>query len=102
MHSAVGEVETGIALIRKNGEGLQDIMGAAVNVAQLIERIADASNEQTVASEGVAQSLERISNLVDNNVQSVQDARAATGELANAADELSKAGYPLTKCAQKT
>ena len=102
MHSAVGEVETGIALIRKNGEGLQDIMGAAVNVAQLIERIAKASNGQAVASEGVAQSLERISNLVDNNVQSVQDARAATGELANAADELSKAGYPLTKCAQKT
>jgi aerotaxis receptor len=101
MHSAVGDVETGIAMIRKTGEGLQGIIGVAANVAQCIERIADASKEQSVASEGVAQSLEGISNLVDSNVQSVQDARSATGELAKAADELSKAGYPLTKCAQK-
>ncbi|MFA6921492.1 MAG: PAS domain-containing methyl-accepting chemotaxis protein [Gallionella sp.] len=101
MHGAVGEVETGIALIRKNGEGLKEIMGAAVNVAQCIEHIAEASNEQSAASFGVSQSLERIANLVDNNVQSVQDARAATHELAKSADELSRAGYPLTKCAQK-
>jgi len=101
MQGAVGEVETGIDLIRKNGEGLQEIMGAAVNVAQLIERIADASNEQATASAGVAQSLEQITSLVDSNSRSVQDARAATQGLAKSADELSKAGYPLTKCAMR-
>jgi aerotaxis receptor len=101
MRGAVTEVEKGIALIRKNGEGLKEIMGAAVNVAQRIEHIAQASNEQSVAGEGASQSLERIANLVDSNVQSVQDARAATKELASSADELSKAGYPLTKCAHK-
>lgn len=100
MQGAVSEVETGIALIRKNGEGLKEIMGAAVNVAHRIEHIANASNEQSVAGEGVSQSLERIANLVDSNVQSVQDARAATNALAGSADELSRAGYPLTKCAQ--
>ncbi|MDO8208085.1 MAG: PAS domain-containing methyl-accepting chemotaxis protein [Gallionella sp.] len=102
MQSAVGEVETGITLIRKNGEGLKEIMVAAVNVAQHVEHIADASQEQSTASEGATQSLERIANLVNSNVQSVQDARAAAKELAKSADELSKAGYPLTKCALRS
>lgn len=99
MQSAVGEVETGITLIRKNGEGLKEIMAAAGNVAQRVEHIASASQEQSTASEGATQSLERIASLVSSNVQSVQDARAAAKELAKSADELSKAGYPLTKCA---
>lgn len=102
MHHAVGEVETGIALIRKNGLGLKEIMGAAVNVAQRVEHIANASQEQSAASEGASQSLERIAGLVSNNVQSVQDARAATKELAESADELRRAGYPLTRCAQQS
>ncbi|MFA6970929.1 MAG: PAS domain-containing methyl-accepting chemotaxis protein [Gallionella sp.] len=102
MRSAVGEVETGIALIRKNGVGLKEIMVAAVNVAQCVEHIANASQEQTAASEGATHSLERIASLVNHNVQSVQDARAAAKELANSADELSRAGYPLTKCALKS
>jgi len=36
---------------------------------------------------------------VDSNTHSAQDAKSATEELAKSADELSKAGYPLTKCA---
>ena len=47
----------------------------------------------------MAQSLERITGLVDNNTHTAQDAKTATEELEKAADELSKAGYPLTKCA---
>lgn len=100
MHSAVGEVEVGIAQIRKNGEGLKDIMEAAVNVAQRVGHITVASQEQSAAGEGASQSLERIAGLVCNNVQTVQEARAVTKELAKSADELGRAGYPLTKCAQ--
>jgi aerotaxis receptor len=102
MQGAVGEVETGIALIRKSGEGLKNIMSAAVNVAQRIEHIANASHEQSVASAVTTQSLDRIASLVDSNTQSVQDARSATKQLAESADELSHAGYPLTKCARKS
>ena len=99
MHGAVSEVETGIALIRKNGDGLKEIMVAAVNVAERIEHITTASREQSAASESVANSLERISGLVDNNTQSAKDAKSAAEELAKSAEELKKAGYPLTKCA---
>ena len=99
MHGAVSEVETGIDLIRKNGEGLKEIMAATVNVAERVEHIATSSKEQSAAGESVASSLERITALVDNNAQSASDAKAAAEELAKSADELKKAGYPLTKCA---
>jgi len=99
MHEAVSEVETGIALIRKNGEGLKEIMNATINVAGRIEHIATASSEQSAAGEGVANSLERINGLVDNNAQSASAAKQAMDELSRSAGELRKAGYPLTKCA---
>jgi len=101
MHWAVTEVENGIDLIRKNGEGLKEIMKATTNVAEHVGHIANASSEQSVAGESVASSLERITVLVDNNTQSAKDAKAASDELAKSADELRKAGYPLTKCAMR-
>ena len=99
MHGAVTEVETGIALIRKNGEGLKEIMAATINVAGLIENIASASREQSTASESVAASLERITTLVDSNTRSANDAKLAAEALNASAEELKRAGYPLTKCA---
>jgi len=99
MQDAVTEVEGGITLIRKNGEGLKQIKEATVQVSGRVDHIAVASKEQSVAGESVAQSLEQITGLVDSNTHSAQDAKTATEELARSADELSKAGYPLTKCA---
>jgi methyl-accepting chemotaxis protein len=99
MQSAVSEVEGGITLIRKNGEGLKQIMNATMNVSERVDHIATASKEQSVAGESVAQSLESITVLVDNNTLSAQDAKRSAEELAKSADVLSRAGYPLTKCA---
>jgi aerotaxis receptor len=99
MQGAVNEVEDGITLIRKNGEGLKQIMSATQNVSGRVNHIATASKEQSAAGESVAQSLERIAGLVDNNTHSAQDAKSTTEALAKSADELSRAGYPLTKCA---
>jgi aerotaxis receptor len=99
MQTAVSEVEGGITLIRKNGEGLKQIMNATQNVSERVDHIANASKEQSAAGESVAQSLESITGLVDNNTLSAQDAKRSAEELAKSADELSRAGYPLTKCA---
>ena len=99
MQGAVSEVDNGISLIRKNGDGLKEIMAATVNMAGRIEHIASASREQSVAGESVANSLERITTLVESNVQSAHEAKVAAEALATSATELKKAGYPLTKCA---
>jgi len=43
--------------------------------------------------------LQHITELVYSNTRSVNEAKTATEELAKSADNLKKAGYPLTKCA---
>jgi aerotaxis receptor len=99
MRSVVYEEDAGIALIHKSGDGLKQIMTATSNVATRASHIASASKEQSAAGEGVANSLERVSSLVDSNTQAVRDVKSATEVLLQAANELQRAGYPLTKCA---
>ena len=99
MQGAVSEVGVGIGLIRKNGEGLKEIMSAAINVADRVGHIASASKEQSIASQEVAKNLASITSLVEHNSQSSESARTAGKALTSSADELRKAGYPLTKCA---
>jgi methyl-accepting chemotaxis protein len=101
MQEAVTEVDASIGLIRENGEGLKRVVGATENMAQRVEHIADAAKEQSAAGENVAASLERIMTLVDKNTRSAKDTKDATDNMTKAAEELSKAGYPLTKCAVK-
>jgi PAS domain S-box-containing protein len=98
MGEAVSEVESGITLIRTNGEQLKEVMEATVSMSQRIDHITLSSKEQSVAGENVARSLEQITGLVDQNARSSQQTRDAAEELARSANELSKAGYPLTKC----
>ena len=97
MHEAVKEVATGIELIRKNGDGLKEIMSATLNVADRISNIASTSKEQSTAGESVASGLRSITALVDSNAQSAGDAKLAAEALSRSADELKRAGYPLTK-----
>ena len=99
MQGAVDDVEAGVALVHVNSDGLKVIRSAMVKVDERMEHIASAAREQTTASEGVANSLERVTNLVDNNAHSAKDAKVATESLAKSAEELKSAGYPLTKCA---
>ena len=99
MQGAMTDVEAGVTLVHMNSDGLKKIRAAMVKVDERMEHIATASREQSAASESVANSLERVTSLVDNNAQSAKDAKLAAEELAESASDLRKAGYPLTKCA---
>jgi len=90
MQGAVSEVETGIALIRKNGDGLKEIMTATVSVSGRVEHIASASREQSAAGHSVADSLEKVTGLVDSNVHSANDAKLVADSIAKSVEELSK------------
>jgi aerotaxis receptor len=99
MQGAITDVEDGVALVHLNSDGLKRIKVAMAKVDERMEHIATATREQSAASESVANSLERVTSLVDNNAQSARDAKLAAEELAVSASDLKKAGYPLTKCA---
>ncbi len=88
MDQAVREVEEGIVLVRESGESLKEIMATSRQMSEKAQHIADASKEQSMASEDVARSLERISELVDRNADAAQDAKGASEELSKNAHEL--------------
>lgn len=90
MQEAVGDVENGITLIRKNGDGLKEIMAATVSVSARIKHIASASKEQSAAGQSVASSLEKVTGLSDSNTQSIKNAKLAAESLSKSVSDLKK------------
>ena len=88
MDLAVMEVEKGIEITRENAAGLQQIMEASKQVTGGAQHIANASKEQSLASEDVARSLSHITDLVEHNTQAAEEAKAASSELTRTAAEL--------------
>ena len=88
MNQAVSEVEKGIVITRENEEGLKKIMETSREVTLKAQEIADASKEQSLASENVARNLAQISDLVDNNAQAAAEAEAASDALTRTSMEL--------------
>ena len=88
MNQAVAEVEQGIAMTRENVDGLHQIMKASKQVTDGAQHIANASKEQSLASEDVARNLSHITNLVEHNSKAAEMAKAASSELTRTAAEL--------------
>ena len=88
MDKAVIEVENGIELTRENVAGLNQIMAASKQVTDGAQHIANASKEQSLASEDVARNLSHITDLVEHNTQATEEAQTASSELTRTAAEL--------------
>ncbi len=90
MAAAVKEVEEGIALIRESGAGLDRITESSRNVTSMSRDIASAASEQAVASESVAHNMERVAELVDNNMEAASQAKHAVDSLVESAGYLNR------------
>lgn len=88
MDRALVEVEHGTGKIHESAIGLSRITETSNKVTGLSRHIAEAANEQAVAAEQVAHNMERIANLIDGNLESVHEAKAAADSLKAAAQEL--------------
>ncbi|MDP2810541.1 MAG: methyl-accepting chemotaxis protein [Rhodocyclaceae bacterium] len=88
MNHAVIEVEQGIDKIQGSASGLTRITDASGEVSGMARHIADASQEQAVASEQVANNVERIAGLIDGNLEAAREAKAAADALKTTALEL--------------
>lgn len=88
MNHAVVEVEQGIGKIHESTAGLSRITQTSQEVTGMARHIADAANEQAVASEQVASNMERIANLIDGNLEAALEAKSAADSLKGAAQEL--------------
>ncbi len=90
MAEAVAEVESGIALIRESGSGLTRITTSSDHVTNMARDIAGAADEQAVASQTVAQNMERVAELVDGNMMAATEAKAAVDQLVKSANYLNR------------
>jgi aerotaxis receptor len=81
MGNAVGEVDSGVAMMRESVGGLDGITTASEEVAERAEQIAAAASQQALASDEVAGKVERIAALSEQNSRTALDASAQTEAL---------------------
>lgn len=88
MDNAAREVQTGRELLDATNVQFQEINRAADDVLHSARHIADATREQSVAAEDVAKNMEHISQMIEQNNQSVQGVSDSTLLLTRTASEL--------------
>ncbi|MFA7243283.1 MAG: methyl-accepting chemotaxis protein [Sulfuricellaceae bacterium] len=88
MDHAVAEVEDGISMMRASGETLNRITASSEEMTDMAQHIAAAAKQQAAASNEVAQNMEQISGLVEDNMALAQQAKLAADGLQNTAAEL--------------
>lgn len=99
MGKTKAKVDESIELIRRCGEGMHEVLNVSGNVVSRMEHIANASQEQAATGKDVASSLEQITVLIERNTDLAVQSKGSAIALAEDAQELRRAGYPLTRCA---
>ena len=88
MATAQREVEATIGHLQSGAESLNGVTRAADDVTAMSLNISAATVEQTEASEDVARNMERISQLIEGNLDAAQQATRAAHELLDTSGKL--------------
>jgi len=97
MSDGTEHVRTGVELATQAGSHLQTIVTSSREVARLIESIAAASEQQSVASNEISGSVEQIASLSQQTRESVSQSTQAATDLSCKAEQLQAlvAGFKL-------
>lgn len=88
IEGSIKAVENGTKIANDTAETLQKIVQNSIETTELIERIADASNEQATSINEVTQDVERISSVVQTNSATSEESAASAEELSSQAKML--------------
>jgi len=88
MESGTAEAQNGMLLAREAGERLKEIVEGVQRVADMIHQIAGSTEEQSLVSDQIAQNIQTVASLSQQNEGSVGHVASATGDLARMASEL--------------
>ncbi|WP_269531305.1 methyl-accepting chemotaxis protein [Chitinimonas sp. BJYL2] len=83
-----GMTLAGVDSVRAAGSSLREIAGRASEVSRIVTDIADAAGEQSTASQVVAQSVERIANMAQQNADACSHEDETANQLAQVATGL--------------
>ncbi|GJL62226.1 MAG: hypothetical protein NPIRA04_08800 [Nitrospirales bacterium] len=88
MESGTVETQKGMLLAQEAGERLKEIVEGVQRVADMIHQIAGSTEEQSLVSDQIAQNIQAVASLSQQNEGSVGHVATATGDLARMASEL--------------
>ena len=88
METGTAEAQNGMQLAQHAGERLKEIVEGVGQVANMIHQIAGSTGEQSQVSGQIAQSIQTVATLSQQNEGSVDQVASATGDLARMASEL--------------
>ncbi len=88
IEGSIQAVENGTKIANDTAETLQKIVKNSIETTELIEKIADASNEQATSINEVTQDVERISSVVQTNSATSEESAASAEELSSQAKML--------------
>ncbi|WP_419758462.1 methyl-accepting chemotaxis protein [Acidisoma sp.] len=82
------QVGTGVKLVNETGHTLQRITGQISDLAELVQGIAGAANQQATALKRVNSSVSQMDRVTQENAAMVEETNAASQSLFNEADKL--------------
>lgn len=88
MNLAACEVDAGIGMLRESVTGLHEIAESSSIVTRMSSQISDASRQQGMASEEVANSMQQITDLIEQNAESAKEAQRVADDLMSTANGL--------------
>jgi methyl-accepting chemotaxis protein len=84
-------VEEGVELAKRAGESMQSISSGSMGVVHAVTDISNALKEQKTVSNEIAQRVENISQMTEENSMAVSTVAATAGQLNSLADDLQQA-----------
>lgn len=88
MGEGVEQVNQGTAETCRSGEALNGILKMINDLTMQLSQIATAAEEQTATTHEITSNIQMITSVVNSNVESARDTRAATAKLVQQVDEL--------------
>ena len=88
MNEGVREVEKGTISSKKSGQAIEDILNRIHEVAQQINQIATAAEEQTATTNDVSTKVQRITEVVANTARGIAETAGSSAQLSQQAQDL--------------
>ncbi len=88
IEKTAGRIRQGAELAEKTGAAFGDVSGSAVDVAELVDKIAEASAEQSRGIEGINRAVADIDAVVRQNTERAEGLAGASRDVHAAAEEI--------------
>jgi len=102
IEDSITKSRNGESISQRVGENLQEIMGSARQLDELVAQIATASSEQSLGAQQISASVSQVGTVTQSNAANAEESAAAAAELASQAENLKLAINALSTSVGKT